>query len=412
MNINKFSIFKPSFYDDFQCKTSKCRNNCCAAGWQITIGKSDYFKALNASKGLKINEDVKKVYQRNKKTENDGMYAKMKLNDDGRCPFLNEKSMCTLQLTCGYNCLSSVCRDYPRICAYNNNVFFRTLSLSCEAVSEKLWELKDGIDFVMDDCDEKMKTDLKKSASLISNIDSDRNIMSILTVIIDTLQNRNFSFEQRLFVLGIAMKNLADTSSDSDFTFEKWQEKYSYLATDFNADELWKSVDHNSQKFVFNNILISKAIIMITSLLKNKSTNFWINTLSNISVNIRENNISTDCSYSVEKYKLQSDLYDSFFKDKDYFFENVMVMCAIHIIGEKKDFTYWDLYLAICAAYSSFKFTIKANINENTNIENICDCISQVSVYFLHSSYIDGVVQSLKNNDSDTLASMQYLIFD
>ncbi|MEF9983883.1 MAG: flagellin lysine-N-methylase [Oscillospiraceae bacterium] len=411
MSTNEFSIFKPSFYDDFQCKAAKCRNTCCA-GWKITIGKTDYFKALNASKGLKINEDVKRAYQRNKKAENDSMYAKMQLNDNGDCPFLDENSMCRLQLACGHSALSNTCKIYPRIFAYNNNIFFRTLSLSCEAVSEKLWELKDGIDFVMDDCDEKMKTELKKSASLISNIDSDRNIMSILTVIIDTLQNRNFSFEQRLFVLGIAMKNLADTSSDRDFTFEKWQEKYSYLATDFNADELWKSVDHNSQKFVFNNILISKAIIMITSLLKNKSANFWINTLSNISVNSEVNNANADCTYSKEKYKLQSDLYDSFFKDKDYFFENVMVMCAIHIIEEKKDFTYWDLYLAICAAYSSFKFTIKANMNENTNIENVCDCISQVSVYFLHSSYIDGVVQSLKNNDSDSLASMQYLIFD
>ena len=45
--MKKALVFKPEYYDNFSCKSSSCRQTCCA-GWAITLSKEEYRKIQNS----------------------------------------------------------------------------------------------------------------------------------------------------------------------------------------------------------------------------------------------------------------------------------------------------------------------------------------------------------------------------
>jgi lysine-N-methylase len=113
MSEKKRPILVPQYMKSFKCIGSACEDSCCT-GWKVSIDHETYRKYRN----IRDEELTPLFWQiRYKKQDSNGKeaeYAKVKLLENGKCPFLNEEMLCRIQLKRGEECLSDVCRTYPR----------------------------------------------------------------------------------------------------------------------------------------------------------------------------------------------------------------------------------------------------------------------------------------------------------
>ena len=98
-------IFAPAYYKKFKCTADKCTHSCCI-GWQIDIdGKTlEKYKLLNESTRNQLLSRME---------EEDGV-THIRLCDDGRCPFLDDRGLCHIISSLGENYISQICREHPR----------------------------------------------------------------------------------------------------------------------------------------------------------------------------------------------------------------------------------------------------------------------------------------------------------
>lgn len=103
----KQGVIKTDFYDSFQCVGGECPITCCQE-WKIEVDEETFGcwnkKYLNDSDNLPISSYVNEV---------DG-YGLMKLNQDKKCPFLNQDKLCDLVIKFGDEILSDTCATFPR----------------------------------------------------------------------------------------------------------------------------------------------------------------------------------------------------------------------------------------------------------------------------------------------------------
>ncbi len=96
----------PTYYKQFHCIASKCKNSCCAAGWEIAIDKesADYYKNVSSKFGDLLRKNINFSLKPNR----------FNLNSDGRCPFFNNNNLCDIYITLGKEHLCEICKEHPR----------------------------------------------------------------------------------------------------------------------------------------------------------------------------------------------------------------------------------------------------------------------------------------------------------
>lgn len=121
---------KPSFYDDFKCIASRCKDNCCI-GWEIDVDE-EAFQKYNKLTGH-LGDEI-----RNKITISEDGSKCFQLGENERCPFLNDDNLCRIIINCGESYLCEICRNHPRFYEWFPGVTECGLGLSCEEVSRLL----------------------------------------------------------------------------------------------------------------------------------------------------------------------------------------------------------------------------------------------------------------------------------
>lgn len=136
----------PSYYKEFQCLADRCKDSCCI-GWEIDIDEDtcEYYKSI----GGKFGERLKKHM-----VTEDGV-DHFVLEENGWCPFLNEKKLCDICIELGEETLSEVCTEYPRFTVEYGNVMEKALCLSCEEVGRLLFSSKEKTSFEEQELSEK-----------------------------------------------------------------------------------------------------------------------------------------------------------------------------------------------------------------------------------------------------------------
>lgn len=110
-------------YTDFECIGSDCPFTCCQ-DWKITIDeKTDRF--YQSVEG-KMGEQLRKCIHRK-----DGSAWFALREDDKRCPFLNERGLCSIYIKLGEEHLSDTCTYYPRYMFSEGDICFAGVSISC-----------------------------------------------------------------------------------------------------------------------------------------------------------------------------------------------------------------------------------------------------------------------------------------
>ncbi|MBQ3087041.1 MAG: flagellin lysine-N-methylase [Clostridia bacterium] len=109
----------PSYYKKFRCIADRCSDNCCI-GWEIDIDPDTaaYYRAVGGAFGERLQRNI----------SSDSVF----ILQNERCPFLNDKNLCDIMITCGEEHLCQICRDHPRFFEWYADRKEGGVGLSCE----------------------------------------------------------------------------------------------------------------------------------------------------------------------------------------------------------------------------------------------------------------------------------------
>ena len=116
-------LYAPKYYCDFVCIADKCRHSCCI-GWEIDVDGEAMKKYRSQTDGY-----GEKIISTIDETDT----PHFRLDENERCPHLDESGLCKIISELGDGFLCDICREHPRF--YNDTQHFREvgLGMSCEA---------------------------------------------------------------------------------------------------------------------------------------------------------------------------------------------------------------------------------------------------------------------------------------
>ena len=218
----------PDYYPDFRCKADKCKHTCCA-GWEIDIDEETYetYMRLGGKLGEKLSRSISA----------DGTPHFLLEGEDERCPMLDESGLCRLITEYGKETLCQICADHPRFRNYYSDRTEIGLGLCCEAAGELILGRKEKTGFIT-------LSDDGKNEPLS---DEEARRFETRNTLLDILQNRTFSFDERmkklLSVSGLREKRSIRQLADFFLSLERLDEKGTALLLTLRETDLKRLPD-------------------------------------------------------------------------------------------------------------------------------------------------------------------------
>lgn len=132
--MKEIQVSQPNYVTHFRCVGAACRDHCCQR-WAISLDKTTYNKYLKSEI-----PDIRKIAEERiivqKKSFSD--WAKMSLDNEGNCFYLDEQRLCKIHKNLGPDALSNTCSDYPRTNQIYKNEEFKSLNMSCPEAVRKI----------------------------------------------------------------------------------------------------------------------------------------------------------------------------------------------------------------------------------------------------------------------------------
>lgn len=216
MTIKTRKLLQPQYLGQFRCIGPACEDSCCI-GWRVIIDKSTY-RRYRECPDTELRDQMQQKVTRNRTNANPDNYAKIKLNTDGHCPFINKESLCTIQKKLGEELLSVTCTSYPRIANTVNYTQEKSLTVSCPEAA-RLVLLNSGL-MEFDQLTEDSSIRNSKGATI--NTDDakmahrpHKYFWELRIFTISVLQNREYPLWQRLIILGMFYNKLNQLIADA-----------------------------------------------------------------------------------------------------------------------------------------------------------------------------------------------------
>lgn len=156
-----------SCFKNFKCKMGRCTDNCCI-GWGIDIDDAtrDYYKNLSGQFGDFIRENI------------DFENSCIKMKENGRCPFLNEKNLCDIIINSGEEHISYICTNHPKFFNEFNSHIEMGYGLCCEEATQLL---------------------MAQNVLCETFCDNDSPLFSLRNKLFDIIYKNNFTFKEKLY---------------------------------------------------------------------------------------------------------------------------------------------------------------------------------------------------------------------
>lgn len=119
----------PSHVMDFHC--TKC-GECCTNKWKIRVDVISYDKLNKKLEELDREKELHDNIQHDKKG------SQIRFLDNGRCPYLSDNNLCSLQLELGEEYLLDICKVYPRNIFASQHTLEFSLFLTCKTAVRTL----------------------------------------------------------------------------------------------------------------------------------------------------------------------------------------------------------------------------------------------------------------------------------
>lgn len=409
----KSVVLMPQYLSKFNCIGEKCEDNCCY-GWNVAIDKNTYEKYRKlADNELKPLLDKNLI--RNRSNPSEDNYAKLKLDNNEECPFLNENKLCNIHKKLGPKYLSKLCNTYPRVTNIVDNKYEKAATVSCPEIARMVLLNKELMQFdeieEVDDGQHIIKHIVETKG--INNTGKPSHYFWELRMFsISLIQNRKYRLWERLIILGIFMQKV------SEYTNNEKVDKIPQLIELYN-----RIIDSESLKQELANIPIDLNIQM--ELMKEiNDQRFGMNASTNINVYV---NCVIEFLYGIkylkdekveniaERYKEAFDNYYKPFMDKhEYILENYMVNYIFKelfpIISNGDVF---QDYVKLIVNYSYIKTLLigMAGFHKKLDEDIIVRLIYSFSRAVEHNKvFLNNIFNIIKSNGFDTMPYMAILI--
>lgn len=415
----KISILRPSFYEDFHCIASECKNSCCK-DWGIIWTKEEFKELKKQIHSPEIKEKFKDAFIAN---ENEQFSAskklKTKLTKDGTCPFLDEHNLCGIYQECGgQKYMSYTCQHYPRIEHFYLDRQEEYLTPSCEAVVTLLMKERRGIQFAEGEPRVILRSD--KSTSAIRYDDLERRPLlryyyDIKVLMTSVLQCRDYSVAERIVILGIAMQHIDILEK------EKREEEIPAYVDSFLANVDKKEIKEMVSQWKGNLDMKTSFLLDIPSTV-NVSNLSMIRTFGimmeklkvKIEYTAEEKGIKRTYAYSGKAQKEAWNRFLKAFESREYLLENFMLISALVLnlpIVANLGMDIWKNYCFFANVYCIYSFLLGCCLDEEYKEEDFIYYTTEIFRLVLHSPYMHGYIKKrMEETESDTLAHVALLV--
>ena len=219
MQIHK--TIKPIFVSKFQCVGPACLMSCCR-GWTISIDKKTHGKYISST-----HSDISRLAKANliplRKGKNN--YSRVKLDEKGDCPFIDENKLCLIHRELGESALSHTCSTYPRGSTRYEDETRHTMTLSCPEV----------VRLVLFDPDAMLLQEQETLRAVYkTNLIGRRQSMDDVTQVIhlfawNLIQSPSINVEENLMALAQFILCLQHVNFDLHHKFEQVEDYYEML---------------------------------------------------------------------------------------------------------------------------------------------------------------------------------------
>lgn len=409
---------KFNYYDEFACTGPDCEDSCCKH-WQIYLTRREYldYKKMECSPELK--SVIDSAFKRDKQGS-DAHYAKMKLNEDGNCPFLDEDRLCMLQKEKGESVLTAVCSIFPRNWAnVGNKAIAFTMTPTCYHVVELLMKHPEGLALIEEEYDGKNKwINLNRWSGkiLLSTDKTYPYIWTIKNAQLDILQNRDFTIAERMLILGYYTKKVAEY-------LESTPEKIPQLGAMMLDKELITKISDSlktSQSDIQATAKSADILFKLTDHIRSSAPEQHATRLLDImadSVELKyevQYSAGEDVKYTVnfsnDAYAKNREIYEKIEKERPYIIENLLVTLAFSAFS-KDNGDLWADYFSLVVLYNFLKTGVAAFLPESFTDKELAMAITNIVKILLNSGLARNVVmRDFAAHGATSLSHVAFLI--
>lgn len=411
MSEKKRPILMPQYMKKFHCIGAACEDSCCI-GWKVSIDHETW-KKYRAIRHAELSSLFEKKITRNRSsTKNEASYAKVKMEQNGRCPFLSDELLCRVQLEYGEEYLSNVCTTYPRISNTINGVLERSATMSCPEVARLALLQPEPMEF--DEVEEPssirnlIKQNINTHELKYSN-KTEKHLWMLRIFSISALQDRRYSLWERLVILGIFYDRVQNAVQN-----EKANEIPNLIAVHTNM------LNDGSFKDAINGIPAQNTIQM--ELLKEiadvryfsgVTSKRYVECFSEFLRGIQYKADSTVEEIGRRYYEAWQKYYEPYMQDHEYIFENYLVNYVFKNLFPITEKSVFDSYMMLVIHYALIKMFLIgiAGYRKVMTDDIVIKLIQSFAKTVEHNSnFVNNIMNLMKKNGFDTMAYMSILI--
>lgn len=408
MNVVKFKYF-----DDFHCIGPECRDSCCKH-WRIDVTKREYLNYKKMKCSPELRGIIDNAFTR-MKDGNDTHYVKMKLKENGDCPFLGEDSLCKLQKELGEGVLSLTCSVFPRLNSFvGTDTIMRSCTATCSHVVEILMQHPEGLQIVEEEYDKKDKyiNRLMGSSYVINSRNKEYPYFwNIINAEVDILQNRNFTVPERLLILGYFCKK-ADEYVEKDT-----MDKIPGLAEMLLDAELYRKIadslkpPHSEGRVgteTLNNLTRMRDCLKSSSIPSPLVRSLFDRVLECLDFETVLEDGVIKHQFTVSKYLKLCETFRKLEDERAYIIENLLVNLLFCYNPEKG---VWGNYFDMAIFYNVLKICAPVFLPENYNDKDLALALSYAVKMVMNSNLAHATAMyNFQKRDQYTLPYAAFLI--
>lgn len=403
--MKKYKVLSMDYVDEFRCVGNECEDTCCK-DWVITVDKKTYLKYKNLP-SVEFKTKLMDCVKRNRQSKNDYDYAKIKLINN-LCPMLTEEGLCGIYTNIGEESMCHTCKVYPRYYNIVDDRIEYSLTLSCIEVAKGLLTRKSPIEFNFDMKELSNVTPNKKIKTLNGKRLREKYFNEIRSFSIGLIQNRNFSIEERLSILGLFINSINNISEER--LVLDTIERYARNIENGEYGDLLKDIDENKNMDAQLEFLINIYNVILD---KNINNQKYLQSINFIVNNFRLN--SKDLDLMKESYKASLDeYYNPFMKKYEYIYENYLVSYMFKNLFPISNMSLLDTYVDLVVHFAIIKMNligICGYYKENMDIDKVIDLVQSFVLVVEHDNFmINKLHKYLSENNLSTVAHMVILM--
>lgn len=372
--------------NSFECIGAKCSYTCCK-DWTIDIDSTsaNFYRNVKGEFGEKLKNGI---------IDKEGN-SYFQLNE-GRCPFLNEDSLCDIYIHLGADHLCDTCKVYPRRNWVYGDLTFVGKAISCPEVARILFESAAPLPFGFNE-------DVS-----VSNEDVDWTVFNLyvkgMTTSIEILQNHELDFKVRMRAVLLF-----------NYYFEK------YLYSDHDCTEL------------FDMFSSTDSILMLTEKMNHLNTNYnsritlFVQITKNISQIVNNKPIMRYLSLGTHLLQKQKDknieqfwTFKNCTEDKidlDHIHEQYgvyyMSMYYMDFYEKKQPYKFIVQFFALFYLQNCFETFVYNENMENLALNDLIEIYTKTARNYEHSSEnknLETTFSILEKNEMTSLAFLLSLV--